>query len=156
MVSLIERKTTKICLFLILRYGSPYAAYQIADLTLDAMLHLALNEFARVEREQKLATMLWPDWHYGVLSMYGTHLAVNHLIALNKINIQNGDQLFDQPTTNRNQNDIENNNRLHLHCWHTDEQFSKFQFKANKYNHIDPYTLINDTSPKGYVSLSSD
>ena len=116
------------------------------------MLHLYLNEFTRVEREQKLAAMLWPDWHYGVLSMYGTHLAVNHLIALDKINIQNGDELFDQPTTNRNQNDIENNNRLHLHCWHTDEQFSKFQFKANKYNNIDPYTLINDTSPKGYVS----
>jgi hypothetical protein len=117
------------------------------------MLHLSLNEFTRVEREQKLAALLWPDWHYGVLSMYGTHLAVNHLIISDKLNIQNGDQLFDQPTTNGNQNDIEINNRLHLHCWHTDEQFSKFQFKANTYNHIDPYTLMNDSSPKGYVSL---
>jgi hypothetical protein len=116
------------------------------------MLHLSINEFCRAEREQKLGALLWPDWHYGVLSMYGTHLAVNHIIASEKVHIQNGDQLLDQPTTNTDQNDIEKNNRLHLHCWHTDVQFSKFQFKANRYNYIDPHTLINDTSLKGYVS----
>jgi hypothetical protein len=116
------------------------------------MLHLSLNEFCRVEREQKLGALLWPDWHYGVLSMYGTHLAVNHLVNGEKLDIQKADQLLDQSTTNKNPDDIEKNNRLHLHCWHTDEQFSKFQFKANKYNHIQPHTLINDTSPKGYVS----
>jgi hypothetical protein len=86
--------------------------------------------------------------------MYGTHLAVNHLINSEKLDIQNGNQLLDQPTTNNNQTDIEKNNRLHLHCWHTDQQFSKFQFKANKYNHIDPHTLINDSSSKGYVSFN--
>ena len=134
-----------------LRYGSPFIAQRIADLTLDAILHLSINEFSSVEREQKLAGLLWPDWHYGVLSMYGTHLAVNHLINAEELDIQNGDQLLDQSTTNNDPNDMEINNRLHLHCWHTDVPFSKFQFKANKYNHIDPHRLINDTSSQGYV-----
>jgi hypothetical protein len=84
--------------------------------------------------------------------MYGTQLAVNHLIASEKVHIQNGDHLLDQGTTNNEPNEIEKNNRLHLHCWHTDSQFSKFQFKANRYNHIDPHSLINNTSNQGYVS----
>ncbi|CAF4408575.1 unnamed protein product, partial [Adineta steineri] len=41
--------------------------------------------------------------------------------------------------------------RLHLHCWHGDDPFSKFQFKAGKYNEIDRSTLISDTSPSGYA-----
>jgi hypothetical protein len=135
------------------RYGSPYIAQRIANLTLDAILHLSINEFCQAEREEKLAALLWPDWHYGVLSMYGTHLAVNHLVSSEKLHVQNGDQLLDQSTTNNDQNEIEQKNRLHLHCWHTDVQFSKFQFKINAYNHIDPHTLINDTSSKGYVSF---
>ena len=63
------------------------------------MLHLSLNEFCSVEREQKLATLLWPDWHYGVLSMYATHLAINHLTNGEKLDIRNGNQLLDQLTT---------------------------------------------------------
>lgn len=134
------------------RYASPDLVYRISNFTLDAMLYLSTNEFTPVERQQKLAALLWPDWHYGVLSMYGSHLAINHLLVSDRIHVENGDQLLDQPTTNSRPNDIELHHRLHLHCWHTDEQFSKFQFKANQYNHIDPSTLINDHSPRGYVS----
>ena len=128
-------------------------AQRIASLALDAMLHLANNEFTRVERERKLGTLLWPEWHYGVLSMYGAHLAINHLLTSEKFGIKRADQLLDQLTTNRDQYDIEKNSRLHLHCWHTDRPFSKFQFKAGKYNHIHPHTLLHDTSAQGYVNL---
>lgn len=115
------------------------------------MLFLNDNEFTRVERERKLGVLLWPDWHYGVLSMYGTHLAVNHLLASEKLDIRKADHLLDQSTTNKDQHDLEKNNRLHLHCWHTEKPFSKFQFKANKYNSIDPHSLINDRSAQAYV-----
>jgi hypothetical protein len=138
------------------RYGSPYVAQRIATLTLDAMLYVANNEFSSVEREQKLGTLLWPDWHYGVLSMYGTHLAVNHLLTAENLDIKKADQLLDQSTTNGDQYDLEKNNRLHLHCWHTDKEFSKFQFKAGKYNSIHPRTLMNDTSTRAYVSLTKE
>jgi hypothetical protein len=85
--------------------------------------------------------------------MYGTHLAVNHLLISEKLDIKKADELLDQSTTNKDQYDLEKNNRLHLHCWHTDQQFSKFKFKAGKYNHIHPRTLINDKSAQAYVSL---
>jgi hypothetical protein len=45
------------------------------------------------------------------------------------------------------------NLRLHLHCWHTSDPFSKFQFKAGKYNQTDLSTLVSDTSASGYVSI---
>jgi hypothetical protein len=116
------------------------------------MIYLIHNEFSRVEQEQKLGVLLWPDWHYGVLSMYGTHLAVNHLSISEQLDIKKADQLFDQSTTDPDQHNLEKNNRLHLHCWHTDLQFSKFVFKAGKYNHIHPRTLIKDKSAQAYVS----
>ncbi|CAF0832434.1 unnamed protein product [Rotaria sp. Silwood1] len=132
-------------------YGTPYVAQRMATLTLDAMLYLSENEFTRVERERKLGVLLWPEWHYGVLSMYGTHLAVNHLLISEKLDIKKADELLDQSTTDTNQDNLEKNHRLHLHCWHTDKQFSKFAFKAGKYNHIHPRTLINDTSAQAYA-----
>ncbi|CAF2949931.1 unnamed protein product [Rotaria sp. Silwood2] len=136
---------------IVIQYGTPYFAQRIASLTLDAMIYLSDNEFTRVERERKLGTLLWPDWHYGVLSMYGTHLAVNHLLVSEKLDIKKADELLDQSTTNENPDDLEKNHRLHLHCWHTDKTFSKFQFKAGKYNHIHPRTLIHDTSAQAYT-----
>jgi len=117
------------------------------------MLYLSNNEFAQVERERKLGVLLWPDWHYGVLSMYGTHLAVNHLLVSENFDIKKADELLDQSTTNTDRYDIKKNNRLHLHCWHTDKHFSKFQFKADKYNSIHPRTLINNTSAQAYVRV---
>jgi hypothetical protein len=55
-------------------------------------------------------------------------------------------------STNTDKYDIEKNNRLHLHCWFTYKPFSKYQFKAGKYNHLNPNTYLNDTSAVGYVS----
>ena len=45
-----------------LRYGSPYDGYLVANQTLRAMLWLAQNEFTTPERESKLGTSLWPEW----------------------------------------------------------------------------------------------
>ncbi|CAF1147356.1 unnamed protein product [Adineta ricciae] len=132
-------------------YGPPYIAQRIANFTLDAMLHLYIYEFTKAEHEQKVGTILWPDWHYGVLSMYGTHLAVNHLFVSDKFDIKKADQLLDQSTTNKDPFDLQKNNRLHLHCWHTEQPFSKFAFKDGRYNKIHPRTLYNDTSAQAYA-----
>ncbi|CAF4322243.1 unnamed protein product, partial [Rotaria sp. Silwood2] len=134
-------------------YRASCVAQRIANLTLDTVLYLSDNEFTRVEQDPKIGTLLWPDWHYGVVSMYGTHLTVNHLLVSEKLDIKKVDELLDQSTTNENPDDLEKNHRLHLHCWHTDKQFSKFQFKAENYNHIDPRTLINDTLAQSYTSI---
>lgn len=60
--------------------------------------------------------------------------------------------LLDQGVTSVDRHDIQKNVRLHLHCWHGDQRFSKFAFKEGKYSNIDPKTLIGDTSASGYVS----
>ena len=116
------------------------------------MLYLYNHEFTSIEKQRKLGVLLWPEWHYGVLSMYGTHLAINHLVSSNEYHFERADRFLDQSTTNQDQNDLDHHKRLHLHCWHTEKPFSKFQFKANKYDTIDPKTLINDRSAQGYVS----
>ncbi len=55
--------------------------------------------------------------------------------------------------TSKDQTDIKKNFRLHLHCWHTNDPFSKFAFKVGKYNEIKLSTLVSDTSASGYVSM---
>lgn len=85
--------------------------------------------------------------------MYGGHLAINHLVIREKFDIGLANQLLDQGVTSKVQDDIRKNYRLHLHCWHGSEPFSKFQFKEGKYNHIQPSTLISDTSTSGYVCI---
>ncbi len=55
--------------------------------------------------------------------------------------------------TSKDPTDIKKNFRLHLHCWHTNDPFSKFAFKVGKYNEIKLSTLVSDTSASGYVSM---
>ena len=84
--------------------------------------------------------------------MYGSELAINHLILSENLNIGLADELLDQFTTDKDPYDIERNNRLHLHAWFHMEPFSKLLFEAGKYDHIDPNIFINDTSAYGFVS----
>jgi hypothetical protein len=75
-------------------------------------------------------------------------------VLTEKLDIRIANELLDQSVTNTDQKDIEKNTRLHLHCWHTDLPFSKFYFKTNKYNCINPLSFINDTSAKAYVCFN--
>ncbi|CAF3369093.1 unnamed protein product [Rotaria socialis] len=132
-------------------YGSPLMAYRLANYTIQAMLYLNMNEFTKPEREQQLGVMLWPEWHYGVLLLYSGHLAINHLIASENFDISLANQLLDQGVTSKDKTDISKNYRLHLHCWHGSDPFSKFEFKAGKYNKTELSTLASDTSASGYA-----
>ncbi len=80
-------------------------------------------------------------------------MAINHLIVSEKFNIGHAGQLLDQGVTSKDKEDISKNHRLHLHCWHGDEPFSKFSFKAGQYDTIKPSSLSSDTSASGYVSV---
>ena len=40
------------------RYGPAAMVYQIANYTIDAMMHLVLNEFTQPERESKVGVMV--------------------------------------------------------------------------------------------------
>ncbi|CAF1147464.1 unnamed protein product [Adineta ricciae] len=132
-------------------YGSPYDGYLVANQTLNGMLWLAQYEFATPERESKLGTLMWPEWHYGVLLLYGQHLALNHLVATNEIRIIIGNNLLDQSTTEKSNSYVQQGTRLNLHCWHTNERFSKFAFKLGHYNRSELELYRNDTTAQAYA-----
>lgn len=48
------------------------------------MRELAEEEFTPKMRNPDFWTKayLWPDWHFGVLSMYGAHIAFNELLQV--------------------------------------------------------------------------
>lgn len=96
---------------------------------------------------------LWPEWHYGVLLLYGSHLAINHLVSNGNFHLGLAQDLLDQGVVSKDPTDIEKNRRLHLHCWHGSEPFSKFSFKEGVYNNFSVESFLNDTSASGFVSF---
>ena len=76
--------------------------------------------------------LFFSEWHYGVLSMYGGHMAFNHLIGLNQSNIIKIDELLDYPTGS-NKTVFQS---IQLHVFHGGGIFSKFEFAMGKYNNL--------------------
>src|SRR5690242_6062454 len=90
--------------------------------------------------------------HYGVLLLYGQHLAINQLVGRKQIRVVIGEQLLDQSSANSNPAYVNNSIRLNFHCWHTAERFAKFAFILGHYNQSDLETYRNDTTAQPYVS----
>jgi hypothetical protein len=74
------------------------------------------------------------------------------LVAINQIEVIVGEYLLDQSTTDKSVEYIQQGIRLNLHCWHTDEHFSKFAFKLGQYNQTELEIYRNDTTAQAYVS----
>jgi hypothetical protein len=113
------------------------------------MLYISEEEFSIEERKGKVGTILWPDWHYGVLLLYGQHLALNHLIATNQINLVKLEDLLDFPSANKESIF----KKLHIHVFHGDDIFSKFQFKASKYDNLTSQVNEYDVKQVKYYCL---
>jgi hypothetical protein len=58
-------------------YSTPHQFRMVSYLTLFGMAYLSSEEFAQPEREGKVGTILWPDWHFGVLLLYGQGLMLS-------------------------------------------------------------------------------
>jgi hypothetical protein len=77
----------------------------------------------------------WPGWYRGVTLLYAGEIAVNHCApdAMQSV-------LLDAGTTSR-----ESVARFpHLHCWHTDDKFSKHAFMCGRYTLEDARDLDLD------------
>lgn len=72
----------------------------------------------------------WPVWYRGVTLLYSAEIAINHLIDKRLVKIR-GDLMDTLSTSNGN---ILEEKQLHIHCWHTDQFFSKFVFRMKKYS----------------------
>jgi hypothetical protein len=115
-------------------YGNKNDIINVAKLTIEALADLLKNDFPTEGQ--------WPDWYKGVSSMYASELAVNHLIDKNNIIIS--DKFDSSSTDNRNWKDT---GVYHIHCWHTDDLYSKFKNINKTYIDIDSEKLdINKTN----------
>jgi hypothetical protein len=113
-------------------YSTPAQTRLVSYLTLFGMAYLSAEEFSQPEREGKVGTLLWPEWHYGVLLLYGQSLALNHLIGSNQLNVNKLEDLIDFPSGN-----VESIfKKLHIHVFHGDDLFSKFVFKVGRYDNM--------------------
>ena len=64
------------------------------------MTYISGEEFSESERQEKVGTILWPEWHYGVLLLYGQCMAMNHLIVSKYIKVTKLDTIIDFPSAN--------------------------------------------------------
>lgn len=115
-------------------YGYAKLVRQVCKLALTTTSYILNNEFGNESGQ-------WPSWYKGVGSLYGSEIAVNHLVS--NVNID-GEKL-DYISTSEDSI----NNHPHIHCWHTDDMFSKFAFELGKYdnlttNNIDKISKVKD------------
>ena len=92
--------------------------------------HILTHYFADCEGE-------WPGWYRGVASLYAGEIAVNHCAP----DAQRS-ELLDASSTS--QEPI--SRYAHIHCWHTDEKFSK---------HVSWAAATRSRMPKTSTSTSS-
>ncbi|MGE5474206.1 MAG: hypothetical protein ACM3UU_08315 [Ignavibacteriales bacterium] len=102
-------------------YGSAFLVREVCRLALKVANYLITVEF----KNQKGA---WPGWYFGVITMYSMEIAANHLVEKMIIN----DQLLDFGSAS--EDSIVNH--PHIHCWHTNNVFSKFYFADGKYDSL--------------------
>lgn len=70
----------------------------------------------------------WPCWFKGVSSMYAIHLAVNHNLPSDHINLWSLDTICT--------NNIIDKATYHIHAWHVESDFSKHKWFDGKYDKL--------------------
>jgi hypothetical protein len=111
-------------------YGPPKVVRDVCRVTLHVALYILNHEFATGSGQ-------WPGWYEGVTLLYSCEIAVNHVVG----NVQLDYGKLDIESTSRGLI----SNHPHIHCWHTDQVFSKFRFAAGAYDHMPIHTLNTNT-----------
>jgi len=102
-------------------YGASSLVRDVCNLSVEIAYYLLTKEFA-------VYGGAWPGWYRGVTSMYSTEIALNHLVDV--IDIRPDQLDFDSTSTNSIYD------HSHIHCWHTDNLFSKFKYGDGLYDHM--------------------
>ncbi|KAF0705783.1 Aste57867_6940 [Aphanomyces stellatus] len=108
-------------------YGPATIVRTCAKLTIDAMKYLHEHEFTAEEKSVAYGNQGWPNWHYGVLSLYAGHLAINQ--CTDGVPVVKNETLLDFPTTS----DEPTSDHPHLHTWQNRRRFSKMMFDEGQY-----------------------
>ncbi|WLV25333.1 hypothetical protein QR721_03640 [Aciduricibacillus chroicocephali] len=127
-------------------YGDARLVREVCKLATELTAYILTEEFKEGEGQ-------WPSWYRGVATMYACEIAANHLVGQIKVDPTKLD------VGSASDDSIEGH--PHIHCWHTDNMFSKFQFTAGNYDHlsmdnldvnkINEYCLYNALNSKGMI-----
>jgi Sec-independent protein translocase protein TatA len=106
-------------------YGPTEIVRQASAFNEMLMKHILTHHFSDYEGE-------WPGWYRGVASLYAGEIAVNHCAP----DAQRS-ELLDALSTSQEPL----SRYAHIHCWHTDEKFSKHHFMSGRYTLEDAQDL---------------
>lgn len=124
------------------QYGNSRLLRKVCGLSLSVAQHIMFEEF-------KEGPGKWPGWYQGVTLMYSNEIAVNHMIEdiqrdYEKLDFDStsGESIFKHP---------------HIHCWHTDNLFSKFKFINGEYEglNIDNFKIDSIKNYCLYIALKA-
>jgi len=119
-------------------YGPAKIIKECARLSMKVIKHLHKHEFTTKEKSKEYGISGWPEWHYGVLTMYGGHLAINHCAV--DFGFEKRSDMLDFPSSS----DESPSKHAHLHTWQNSNRFSKFVFEAGGYANETKETLNLD------------
>lgn len=102
-------------------YGNGALVKDVCNLTTFVARYILDHEFKENEGE-------WPGWYRGVILLYANEIAINHMVD---DVIVDGEKLDFGSASNESIY-----NHPHIHCWHTNDIFSKFTFEHGGYDNI--------------------
>ncbi|OQR89786.1 hypothetical protein THRCLA_09582 [Thraustotheca clavata] len=108
-------------------YGPANVLKECAKLSISTMFYLHDHEFSDKEKSPKYGLKGWPTWHYGVLTMYSGHIAINH--CTRHIGFEKRTDQLDFASSSQESPF----NHAHLHTWQNSKRFSKFVFHDQGY-----------------------
>ncbi|ETW05958.1 hypothetical protein H310_03591 [Aphanomyces invadans] len=120
-------------------YGPASVVRSCASLSVRLMHHLHKYEFSAMERSREYYQVQaagWPRWHYGVLHMYASHLAIPHCTNDTGGFAKNND-MMDFSTELKG----EITDHPHLRAAQGTQRFSWREFAAGQYDSVDIHTL---------------
>ena len=92
----------------------------------------------------------WPHWHWGVLSMYSGHIAVNQLDP--SVVVVKNDSEYVMDYFSDSSADLDSKIK-HVHVWHTDKRYSKFAMETGQYKNLNLTEFLNMTSARDYATV---
>jgi hypothetical protein len=130
-------------------FGSAELMVATSRLTIEVMRWMTTQEFSEYERCCN-GVDGWPHWHWPVLLLYGGHVALNHLGPRGVVKSDSGTAELDYQST---LTETMSDSVKHIHCWHTDNMFSKFAFQSGKYNDLDLGSYLGMKSSRDYSTV---
>jgi len=122
-------------------YGPRAIVLKLAELATNLTVYILENEFTSGHGK-------WPSWYRGVASMYGSELALNHLVDKTgwKMEALDGDCTGGQTC-----------NYAHIHAWHSLAMFSKHAYWGKEYDgkDVDQLSLHTTDNYACYIALKS-